>query len=143
MAADVAGLVRSWRHDRRTANCWQLARRVWLEETGEDIGDRTPADISAAALKARFDRDIPDFVEISRLRYPCLILMLNPCAIPHVGVAVQGSVAQDYGGNASFLPPDRALAGFRKIRYFTTHAQANALCREPVQTLDMAGGRSR
>jgi len=100
------------RFDLERQNCWHLLRDAWLELTGRDLGDRTPEQITAAALVGRFRTDVPAFVRLPAPRDPCIVLMQRPRAIPHVGLFYRSKVLQMTHTGASFFPLDRATVGF-------------------------------
>lgn len=75
-------------------NCWHLARDVWRDMTGLDLGDLTPhstgrAALSRAAVEAA---DGAQFVHLSEPRDPCIVLMMRRRRQPHVGVMMRRRV---------------------------------------------------
>lgn len=99
-------------------NCWHLVRDGWLELTGLDLGDRTPERISTAALIGRFDNDVPEFEQLADPASPCIILMQQAGAVPHVGLFYRGKVLQMTAGGASYLPLDTATRGYGLISFY-------------------------
>ena len=99
-------------------NCWHFAREVWLDLTGEDLGDRTPETITRAALVGRFDADVPTFRPLDRPAEPCLALMTRSGDVPHVGVYVGGKVLQITRTGVTHLPILQARAGFEQMRFY-------------------------
>jgi hypothetical protein len=80
--------------DIRTMNCWHLARDVWRDLTGVDLGDLTPPQTDTAALDeaAWQAAEGPRFVRLERPRQPCIVLMRRRAEMPHVGVLMRFSV---------------------------------------------------
>jgi hypothetical protein len=99
-------------------NCWHMVRDAWLELTGIDLGDRTPARITAATLNATFGSDVPAFERLDGAQSPCLVLMRSPGAVPHVGLFLRGRVLQMTAAGASYMPLAVATAGFREIGFY-------------------------
>lgn len=106
------------RFDLANYNCWHLVREVWQELTGVDLGDRTPAHITAATLRGKFDTDVPAFQELPGPVDPSLVLMTRGGAVPHVGVFIAGRILQMSPGGASYTLPHVAGAGFERLRYY-------------------------
>lgn len=77
--------------DLRTSNCWHLVRDVWLEMTGTDLGDLTPAQTDLASLDDAVWAAIegPQFLPIQRPANPCIVLMRRRGEMPHVGVLIK------------------------------------------------------
>jgi hypothetical protein len=99
-------------------NCWHFLRDVWMELTGEDLGDRTPERVSAASLIERFDRDVPAFRELPGPTEPSIVLMTRRGAIPHVGAFFGGRILQMTSFGPSYMDPATAAAGFESVRYY-------------------------
>lgn len=103
----------AWRFHLRKSNCWHIVRAGWLELTGNDIGDRTPATITAATLNRTFDVDVPTFRKLADPISPCIVLMVQRGAVPHVGLYYRGRVLQMTMRGASYMPLGPATAGYR------------------------------
>jgi hypothetical protein len=106
------------RFDLARQNCWHLVRDGWLELTGRDLGDRTPELLTAAALRGRFDSDVPAFEELPSPAEPSIVLMRRPRAVPHVGLYYRARVLQMTPRGASYLPLPAAIAGFPDVRFY-------------------------
>jgi hypothetical protein len=106
------------RFDISRYNCWHFLREVWLELTGEDLGDRTPERLSQNALVARFDSDVPAFKKLPGPADPSLALMTRRGSIPHVGVYIKGRILQLAKDGPTYLPPRLAAMGFDEIGYY-------------------------
>jgi hypothetical protein len=106
------------RFDLATQNCWHLTRDAWLELTGRDLGDRTPARLTAAALIGRFDADVPAFRQLDAPAEPSIVLMRQRGAVPHVGVYHRARVLQMTQRGASFLPLEVATRGFADVSFY-------------------------
>lgn len=100
-------------------NCWHLVRDAWRDITGRDIGDRTPAVITKAALRDTFTTDVPTFTSHDKPVEPCIVLMQNPPAVPHVGIYTGGKVLQITEKGVSYLPIAQACAGYGKIGFYS------------------------
>lgn len=106
------------RFDRATQNCWHVARDAWLELTGVDLGDRTPAELTARALIARFDSDVPAFKRLPGPTDPCLVLMRRAGVVPHVGVYYRRRVLQMQVRGPSYVPLADACRGFGPPEFY-------------------------
>lgn len=106
------------RFDLESFNCWDYVRERWLSLTGRDLGRRTPQVITKEALLGRFRDGAAEFTEIARPEGPCIVLMEQRSAVPHVGVYVRGKVEQLRAGGVSRLPLRAAIAGYQNVRYF-------------------------
>jgi len=106
-------------------NCWDFIREVWIEHAGVDLGKRTPESVTVQAFRKAFEAqefDV-DGAVVRRLEHPidpCLVLMIRPNVLNHVGVFVQGRVLH-------LLPKQRvqlqdfniATMGFSEVRFYT------------------------
>ena len=108
----------AWRFHIVRCNCWAPVRAGWLELTGVDLGELTPADISTDALKARFDSQRPRFRLLERPADPSIVLMMTPGMIPHVGLYHRRKVLQMTEGGGSYMPLATATAGWRKVEFY-------------------------
>lgn len=99
-------------------NCWDFTREVWLDLTGRDLGRRTPEVMTKDALLGRFRDGQLEFTEIAAPREPCLVLMEQRGAVPHVGVFTRGGLLQLRSTGVSHLPLSSACLGYRNVRYF-------------------------
>ena len=99
-------------------NCWHCLREVWLELTGEDLGDRTPERITRATLVGRFETDVPAFRELAGPEEPSIVLMTRRGVVPHVGAYFGGRILQMTSSGASYMPPATACAGFERVGYY-------------------------
>lgn len=110
------------RFNLRDQNCWHLARDAWLELTGQDLGDRTPEQLTKAALLGRFDSDVPAFARLARPQDPCLVLFARGRDVPHVGVYTGGRVLQMTASGASYMPMAQARHGYSEVGYYVDQA---------------------
>lgn len=99
-------------------NCWHAVQMIWLDLTGEDLGDRTPERIAKEALLQRFDTDVRGFTDQGGPVDPSIALMRSPGVVPHVGVYMRGKVLQLWGGRYSFLSLSLARAGWNEVRFY-------------------------
>lgn len=106
------------RFDLTTQNCWHLVRDAWLELTGIDLGDRTPVQITKAALIGKFDTDVPHFRKLQGPESPSIVLMVRRGTIPHVGIFYGRRILQMQSSGPSYLPIGPATAGFNEVGYY-------------------------
>ncbi len=106
------------RFDLANQNCWHLVRDAWLELTHVDLGDRTPAQITKAALIGRFDTDVPGFRRLPGPESPSIVLMIRRGAVPHVGIFYKRRILQMAISGPSYLPIGPATAGFHEVGYY-------------------------
>jgi hypothetical protein len=99
-------------------NCWHFTREVWLDLTGEDLGDRTPESLTRAALLGRFDADVPTFVLLDGPQEPCLVLMRRAGDVPHVGVYTGGRVLQITRDGPTNMPILQACSGYDSAEFY-------------------------
>lgn len=100
------------RFDLARQNCWHVLRDAWLDLTGDDLGDRTPARITTAALIGQFDSDVPTFRKLDGPAEPSIVLMTHARLVPHVGLYWRRKVLQMASGGPSYLPLAAATAGY-------------------------------
>lgn len=108
----------AWRWHPKRCHCWHLARAAWLELTGIDLGAREPESMAADALRAHFEREALDFERIDRPLSPCLVLMLNPGAVPHVGVFIRGRILQMERTGPSYALAGPSLSRWAEVRFY-------------------------
>ena len=82
------------RYDSESYHCAHFARDVWLELTGEDIGENIlaslqPVDVARVDRKARHR-----FRRIQSPVTPCLVTVRRPGTGLHMGVYIEGNLAQ-------------------------------------------------
>lgn len=108
----------AWRFHLAKRNCWHLVRESWLELTGRDLGDLTPNKISADALRSAVGTSEPSFDRLAAPADPCIVLMQNPGASPHVGLYHRGKVLQITASGASYMPLRVAAFGYQEVRFY-------------------------
>lgn len=107
----------------RTYNCWDFIRDVWKDHCGVDLGSRTPNPATAAAMVAAFQNcqfDVEGQVvkRIEEPEDPCLVMLIRPKVMSHVGVFVRGKLLHlAWGSNVRHQPLDEVL-GFSEIRWY-------------------------
>lgn len=123
MRVDVAkylGREFSWRN----YNCWDLTRDVWLDLTGVDLGKRTPAKLDKDGIREAFEheQDILRECPVNRVPGPvdpCIVFMLRPKVMSHVGVFTQQRVLHLIPRQGVFLQDFRmATSGFEEVRFY-------------------------
>ena len=98
--------------------CSEFARDVWLDLTGEDIGERLRL-LHVAATDRRIRAD--DYRAFSRLREPsspCIALLRRPRTVPHMGVYLRRRILHLNGLGVFFQTPSVALLGFKTVSYY-------------------------
>lgn len=71
-------------------NCFDFAREVWREATGEDLGDRVPDAINR--YRQAVERNAETRFRLAEPESPCLIVFPARRATPHIGVYYGGKV---------------------------------------------------
>lgn len=104
---------------RETYNCWDMLREAWREATGQDIGDRTPHPATATEMRRRFEEQERDFVRIEAPVTPCIVLMRQGLAIPHVGLYWYRRVLHMRPNGPRYERLSDAIMGFRKVSFHT------------------------
>lgn len=97
--------------------CWDLLREAWLDLTGVDIGDRTPHPATIMSLRERVDRDTGDFQRLDAPRTPCIVLMRQRRAVPHVGLYWRGRVLHLRPPGVRFERLVDASRGFSQVSF--------------------------
>jgi hypothetical protein len=111
------------RFDIRTYNCWDLTREVWLRLTGQDLGSpeliyytrEEFGDVVEAWQDTRF-LQIED-----NPAQACIVLMLRPRIMPHVGVYLgrrENRVIHIRRAGVQVQPPQIATMGFTSVKYY-------------------------
>lgn len=113
----------AWRYHLTRCNCWHMVRAAWLDLTGRDLGERTPAQISFDALVGRFDTDVPAFHKLAGPQEPSIVLMRSPGAVPHVGVYHRRRVLQMTKQGASFMPLEAATRGYMSVEHYSDESR--------------------
>lgn len=109
----------------RSYNCWDFVRDVWMDHCGVDIGKRTPTVLTSANIQAAFLQQWGDVdgVVVQRLEgpiEPCLVLLMRPRIMNHVGVYTQGRLLHLLPRQRVQLQDlDVARIGFTEIRFYT------------------------
>jgi hypothetical protein len=110
------------RFDIRTYNCWDLTREVWLRLTGQDLGSPEliyfTRDEFGQVVEAWHDTR---FKEIYDPLLPCLVLMLRPRIMPHVGVYLgqrENVMIHITKLGVRVQPVALASMGFTAVRYY-------------------------
>ncbi len=108
----------AWRFHLAKRNCWHMVRAAWRDLTGVDLGDLTPATISASALAGAVGASEAAFSLLISPTDPCIVLMQNPGASPHVGLYYRGKVLQVSSSGASYCPLRLATMGYKEVRFY-------------------------
>jgi hypothetical protein len=111
-------LYLSRRFDRVSYNCLDLAREVWLGETGEDLGERLRGLFVPVAERKIEARHFRAFERLAAPVSPCLVLMRRPKAEPHMGVFLRGRVIHAQERGVEWMPIELAAFGFSTVEYF-------------------------
>ena len=103
----------------REYNCWDLTREVWLRLTGQDLGSPSLTHYSIGEFGEVIDNwDGTRFLEITKPKEPCIVLMQRPRHMPHVGVLFKGRVLHIRRAGVQYVPPEVASLGFTSVRYY-------------------------
>lgn len=105
-------------------NCWDFVRDVWLDHAGVDLGNRTPEVVTQQTLKEmfaiqEFDVDGRVVRRIPNLEDPCLVMLVRPNVLSHVGVYVRGKLLHlQPRGNVIHQDLAVAAQGFTEVRFY-------------------------
>jgi len=108
----------------RNYNCWDFIREVWRDHCGVDLGRRTPDDITVKALVAafstqEFDVDGSIVTRIAEPEDPCLVMMVRPKILSHVGIFVNNQILHLIPRGKAQLQDFRyATIGFPEVRFY-------------------------
>lgn len=111
------------RFDIKTYNCWDLAREVWLRLTGQDLGSPElvyfTRDEFGEVVEAWQDTRFKEV--FSPIPQPCIVLMMRPRHMPHVGVYLgrsTGLCIHIRKAGVQVQPVSVASLGFTTVRYY-------------------------
>lgn len=80
------------KHNMTTYNCWDFIREIWMDIKEQDIGFRTPDNVTRKEMKEKFAREEKQFKKLSEPVDPCIVLFKRRMILPHVGIYVRGKV---------------------------------------------------
>ncbi len=118
--------------DERWFNCWHLAREVWRDLTGKDLGDLSPPapgpslrPLSISIVRAE-EMNLAAQAAASSLSFrrldapedPCLALALRTGWAPHIGVVLRGKVLHIGPSGVRYEPVAGFGAGFHEVAYY-------------------------
>lgn len=105
-------------------NCWDFLRDVWLDHCGVDLGNRTPEVLTQETLKRmfamqEFDVDGKLVHRIDEPEDPCIVMLVRPNVLSHVGVFVRGKLLH-LQPRGNVIHQDLAVAslGFKEVRFY-------------------------
>ena len=106
------------RFDRISFTCLDLAREVWRDTTGEDLGERLQGLFAPAAERSLASRHLRAFERLPGPVSPCLVLMRRPRAAPHIGVFLRGRVIHARERGVEFQPLEVVSFGFSLVEFY-------------------------
>lgn len=107
------------RRHRPDYKCLHWVRDVWLEMTGEDIGPRFEALLSAhSGATPMKPSDLKAFERLPAPVSPCLVLMRRPRTEPHIGIYLDGRIAHMTERGAYFQVPAVATLPYRDVTFY-------------------------
>lgn len=95
---DVAKYLTGREFHWRNYNCFHFVRDVWLDLTGVDLGDLSPTEATPGSMQGAFTAGEEALLgankvaRIPRPVDPCIVLMLRPRVLNHVGIFTQRRV---------------------------------------------------
>jgi len=92
----------------RGYNCWSLVREFWQDTQGVDLGP----------VIGFNDSKKLEYVKLEKPESPCIVLLLNPRQIPHVGVYWKGKVLHIKQSGAQYVPLNVASFGFKEVEFY-------------------------
>lgn len=98
--------------------CSEFARDVWLDLTGDDIGERLRLLHVAATDRRITAGDYKTFQRLPEAASPCIALLRRPRTVPHMGVYLRRRILHLNGLGAFFQTPRIALMGFKTVSYY-------------------------
>lgn len=105
-------------------NCWDFIREIWLDHCGVDLGQRTPEDTTIVAHRDAFYKQWDEVHnkivhELPGPADPCLVLMLRPKVLSHVGVHTKGNIIHLHPRMGVLVQDVRsATQGFPEIKWY-------------------------
>jgi hypothetical protein len=93
----------------RGYNCWSLVRDFWRDTQGCDLGPVIGLHDTSKKL---------EYKKLEKPESPCIVLMLNPRQIPHVGVYWKGKVLHIKQAGAQYVTLPVATFGFQTVEYY-------------------------
>lgn len=99
-----------------------MLREAWLDVTGHDIGDRTPHPATVTAMRARFEAEESHFTALATPATPCIVLMRQRRAVPHVGLFWRGRVLHMRPAGVRYERLVDATRGFGQVSFHAAGA---------------------
>lgn len=111
-------------YHRRNYNCWDFIREVWLDAGGVDIGHRTPESCTSEGFRRAFAEQEQDIdgklvFRIKEPEEPCLVMLLRPGVMSHVGVYTRGRLFHLHQRKGVVMEPLAVAAlGYNEVRFY-------------------------
>lgn len=100
--------------------CWDMAKEVWKDITGQDIQQCRPIGYTRESVWMHVTSQQPHFKELASPESPCLVLMQRANDVPHIGVFFEGRVLHLRRNGAAYQSLDIARVGFPVVLFYTT-----------------------
>jgi len=102
----------------RTYNCFNFVREVWLDLTGVDLGDQTPAEHGAEEYNQKALKVANTLITLDAPESPSIVLLQRSRLEPHIGVYYKGKVLHLTKQGVYYMPLDQVTTGYPKVNFY-------------------------
>jgi hypothetical protein len=99
-------------------NCWAFSREIWLELTGKNLGNQTPARRDPQEYKNKAEEFSQKLQRLESPAEPCLVLFQRPRLEPHIGVYYKGKVLHLTQSGAYYMPLHEVSLGYLSVSFY-------------------------
>jgi hypothetical protein len=103
---------------KRTYNCYDFVREIWLELTGVDLGAQTP---STQNVQSYTDKALQVANTLERLdspQDPSIVLLQRSRLEPHIGVYYSGKILHLTKNGAYYMPLSQVTPGYPTVTFY-------------------------
>jgi hypothetical protein len=104
--------------DSSSYNCFNFVRDVWLELTGIDLGDQTPAEAGVEEYNRRALTVANTLTALDGPECPSIVLLQRARLEPHIGVYHKGKVLHLTKRGAYYMALDQVTPGYPKVSFY-------------------------
>lgn len=105
-------------YNRKSYNCWHMAKDIWLELTGVDLKHLVPEDSTIEAHNRHTVEAATSLKRVDNLQDPCLVLMQRQRLEPHVGVYYKGQLLHLNNHGAQYRPLEHITVPYPTVTYY-------------------------
>lgn len=102
----------------RDYNCFHFVRDVWLELTGNDLGDQTPQSPGVDTYNQKALLVANTLLALAMPEDPSIVLLQRDRLEPHVGVFYKGRVLHLNRKGAYYMPLSQVTPGYTTVGFY-------------------------